>query len=254
MGLVEGKVAIVTGAARGIGKTTAITLALEGARVGLVDILADLLPTSVDEVRSRGPGAIGVVTDATKVDQVERAVQKVLATFGQIDILVNVIGGIRPGAIGWQMSEEDWDFEIDLNLKTQFLFARAVVPHMKERRYGKIVNIISEAGRHRATVTGLGYVAGKAGALGLTRRLAFELGPFGITVNAVSPGNVLTELGRQQYNDMSPEVRANEDRETPLGRWAEPQEIANAILFMCSDLSRYVTGVTLSVSGGRYMV
>jgi 3-oxoacyl-[acyl-carrier protein] reductase len=252
--LLAHKVAIVTGAARGIGKATAMTFARHGADVALVDIQETLLHASCEDVGRIANRARGFSGDLTKPEDVRRVIGAVLEHFDHIDILANVAGGNREGAVGMDTSEEDFEFEVALNVKTAFLCCQAVIPHMKKRRYGKIVNIISEAGRHRATMTGLGYVAGKAGGLGLTRRLAWEVGPFNITVNAVSPGNVLSELGRQQYEDLTPERQKQIDEETPLRRWAEPEELANAILFMASDLSSFVTGATLSVSGGRYMI
>ena len=150
------------------------------------------------------------------------------------------------------VSEKDFSDILNLNLKSQFLCARAVVPYLKQQKYGKIVNIVSDAGRFRSYMAGLPYVAAKAGVHGQTRLLARELGPYNVTVNAVSPGNVLTEQGREDLTN-NPALRVTL-KDCPMGRWTEPEELASVVLFFASDLSSHVTGVTMSANGGWHMV
>ena len=252
MALLKGRTAIITGAGQGIGRATAELFIQHGARVAIAELRED---TCTEAVKSLQDGygeeaALAVPVDVTAPARVGEMVEAVLAAFGRIDILVNN-AGTSWGAVGLDVSDEDWRDIVALNLTGQFNCVRAVVPHMKEQRYGKLVGLASDSGRFRSYGTGLPYVAAKAGVHGMYRRLAEELGPWNITANVVSPGNVLTEEGRQ-YMEM-PSMQGLL-RDCPMGRWTEPEELASGVLFYSSDLSSHTTGVTMSVNGGWHMV
>jgi len=171
--------------------------------------------------------------------------------WGRIDILVNNVGGLVGGG-RLDAPRAAWDATMSLNLTSQVLFMQAVVPSMKDRGYGRIVNIASNAGKYRSNtgVGGVSYSAAKGAVLQLTRSAAWELGPHGITVNAVAPGSVLTEAGVREEQGLAPELRARVLRETPLGYFAAPHEIASIVAFLASDAASYVTGVTITANGG----
>jgi NAD(P)-dependent dehydrogenase (short-subunit alcohol dehydrogenase family) len=250
MGLLEGRSAIITGAGQGIGRATALMFAREDAHVMIVDIVDDARLESVRLIEEAGGVAISAHADVTVASDVDAMVAETAKAFGRVDILVNNAGGSW-GSTDLDISDEDWQRVFDLNLTSQFLCVRAVVPHMKRQRYGKLIGITSGAGRYKAYSTGLAYAASKGGVHGFHRKLAAELGRWNITANVVSPGNVLTEHGRQWLE--LPSMRGLL-KECPLGRWTEPEELANAILFFASDLSSQVTGVTMDVNGGWLMM
>lgn len=245
------KVAIVTGAAQGIGRAVAEVLAASGARVALADVKIEAIEQAAAEVRERGGQAIAVAVDVTSADQVDRMVARVVAAFGAVDILVNNAGVLRNTPIA-AMSEAEWDLVVDVCLKGAFLCSRAVLPLMMAKRQGKIVNISSLAARSTSVFGGAAYTAAKAGLLGFSRHLAREAAPFGINVNAICPGATDTPMTRAG-------ARTSKEFETlgkaiPLGRWAAPEDQAHAVLFLVSEAASFITGATLDVNGGLMMV
>ena len=245
VGRLDGKVALVTGARRGIGLATARALAAEGANVVLGD-LADV-DEAVETVREDGGEAIGTVLDVTSAASAEAAVALAVQQFGGLDILVNNAGIAGRGAL-LDVTDELWDRILTVNLKGPFICARAAVPHL--RRGGAIVNLASLAGRASSPAMACAYSASKAGLLGLTRHLAKELAPLGIRVTAVNPGVVATSMLDVGYDA---ERLAETIRTVPLGRPAQPEEIAKVIAFLASDDASYVTGASLDTNGGIFM-
>jgi 3-oxoacyl-[acyl-carrier protein] reductase len=244
----EGKVAIVTGAAQGIGAAVARAFAREGARVGVIDLAADRAESVAAELRTMGTDAIGIGCNVGRRDEVDAMVATVNARFGRIDILVNNAGIIRPAMLS-RMTTAQWDEVLAVHLTGSFNCLQAVVPGMIERRYGRIINVTSAAGVV-GTIGQINYSAAKAGILGLTMSAARELAKDGITVNAIAPGAA---------TPMTEKIRTDErfrdkylDR-IPMGRWAEPAEIAPVFVFFASDASAYVTGQVLAADGGMTM-
>ena len=252
----NGKIAVVTGSGRGLGRAIAVTLAEEGTRTVVSDLDREAMETTADEIRKLGQDVLAVQADVSKPDQVERMIQKAVDTFGRVDILVNNAGGAlhTPHKIE-QVTEEHWDRVVDVNLKGAFFCTQAVVARMREQGSGgKIVNISALAAKSYATLAGVQYTAAKAGIGGLTRQLARELGPDGINVNAVAPTVMLTgERVQGLWEAKSEEERKRVIQSIPLRRLADPREIARVVVFLASEDSSYVTGVTLDVNGGRFM-
>jgi len=244
-GRVAGKVALVTGASRGIGLATARRLSAEGARVVIGDI-SDTEP-AVETIRAEGGEAIGTRLDVTSAEQAERAVALAVERFGGLHILVNNAGIARQGRLG-ELSEADWDVVMAVNVKGVFLCSRAAAPHLASG--GAIVNVASLAGRGSSPAMACAYSASKAAVLGLTRHLAVELGAQGTRVVAVNPAAVRTEM---VAGTSDPEHLRRLMEATPLGRVIEPEEIAAAIVFLASDDAAVVTGASLDVNGGIFM-
>jgi len=251
----NGRVALVTGAAKGIGKAVALRFAEEGARVVLVDVDADGLAATEAAVGELGGAALVAHADATDEADVQRVFDAAIGQFGGIDILVNNVGGGKGGRI-WELSVDDWDAVMRLNLRSMFLFTRAVAQHMMARKSGRIVCLSS--GARNGTVWNAyyhgasAYSTAKAGVHGFIRDMAIELADYNITVNAVAPGPIDTELAGPYLRQMDEQGMAlSPTRMTPLGRLGTPREVADAVLYLASDESSYVTGITLDVLGGR---
>lgn len=245
------KVAIVTGAAQGIGRAVSEVLAANGARVAPVDVKVEAIEQVAAAVRECGGKAVAVAADVTSAEQVEQMVNRVVATFGGVDILVNNAGVLRNTPIA-AMSEAEWDLVVDVCLKGAFLCSRAVLPLMMAKRHGKIVNISSLAARSTSVLGGAAYTAAKAGLLGFSRHLAREAAPYGINVNAICPGATDTPMTRMGAR--TPEEFETLGKAIPLGRWAAPEDQANAVLFLVSEAASFITGATLDVNGGLMMV
>ena len=254
--LLKDRVAIVTGGAKGMGRGIALKFAEEGCAVVACDLDIAGANGVAAEIAALGGKGLAVKTDITKAAELEAAVDQTIRQFGKIDILVNNAGGV-PGTKGGgnsdTISEEEWDRILDLNLKGPFLACKAVLPGMKKQRYGKIISL-SSMGAVSPAVSVLHYHAAKAGVLGLTLNLAFELAPYGIYVNAIVPGPVETPFW-DALMPRGPErdkfFSALAKQEVPLGRMGTPKDIAGVALFLASELSDYMTGQILCVAGGQ---
>ena len=243
----KGKVALVTGAAQGIGKAVALLLAQSGADVVVSDINLEKAEETAREIESTGVRAMAVKVDVANLGDVERTVAAILEEFGRIDILVNNAGITRDKLI-LRMSEEDWDLVLDVNLKGTFNCTKAVVKHMAKQRSGKIVSIASVVGE-MGNAGQVNYSASKAGVIGLTKTLAREFAQRGINVNAIAPGYIETPM-----TEVLPEkVKEELKRLIPMERLGKPEDVAQAVLFLVSDESNYITGHVLKVNGGIYM-
>jgi 3-oxoacyl-[acyl-carrier protein] reductase len=249
-GHLSGHVAVITGAGRGIGAATARRLAADGASVAAVDRQEDDAAATIAGIRDDGGTAIGIGCDVAETDQVEAAVERAVAELGGLHILVNNAGIVRDNLL-FRMSDEDWDAVIAVHLRGAFLFSRATQRHLVAQRFGRIVNLSSTSAlgnRGQAN-----YSAAKAGVQGFTRALAIELGPFGVTVNAVAPGFVATEMTDATARRLgtSPEqFREAVADSVPLRRIGTPEEVAGVIAFLVGPDAAYVTGQTIYVDGG----
>ncbi|KUO94707.1 beta-ketoacyl-ACP reductase [Ferroacidibacillus organovorans] len=247
----DGRVAMVTGSARGIGAATAIRLAADGAAVAVIDLHEKSCQETVEAIRAGGGQAIGIGCDVSQAESVKAAVEQVVSAFGRLDILVNNAGLTRDNLL-FKMTDEDWDVVMSVHLRGSFLCSREAQKHMVQNRYGKIVNLSSTSAlgnRGQAN-----YAAAKAGLQGFTKTLAIELGPFNINVNAVAPGFIDTDMTRQTAAriGLDPEENIRRAIEAiPLRRVGVPSDIANVISFLTSDEASYVTGQVLYVNGGR---
>lgn len=252
------KVAVITAAANGIGRATAQIMAREGATVIVVDNHQGRLDEAVPALRKiagKGPGRVeGKLVDALDAAQVDKLVADVARDHGRIDILVNAVGGStvidNPQATTEQLAFADWQKLIAFNLDGTFLFTHAVIPVMKRQRSGKIVNLASIAGRGLSVNSSSAYAAAKGGIIAFTRKLAYELGPEGINVNAIAPSVTLTERIRPHWEKRSQAAQAEEIERTPLRRVAEAVDQANVICFLASADADFVTGLTIDVTGG----
>jgi len=257
----EGKVALVTGAAQGLGRSVAEALAGAGARLVISDRQADKLASTATALIGQGYQVVSVPADVTHAGQVSEVVQQGLAVYGALEILVNNAGG--SGNVGVSdiedVSEALWDEIVDANLKSAYLCSRAVVPHMKAQRQGSIINFSSMSakgtfGPRGTSAVRLPYAGAKAGIIGLTSQLAKDVGPFGIRVNAVMPGFILTQPDArvaQRYQALSVAEQAAMVAPVPLGRPGRPEEVAAVVLFLASPAASYVSGTIIEVNGGR---
>lgn len=252
--LIKDRVAIVTGGAIGIGRGIALKFAEEGCSIAIADILENEAGETLKEILKKGSDALFVPCDVTKSQQVKDMVKQVIGKFGKVDILVNNAGGLPSSMSIVDLPEERWDQVINLNLKGVFLFCKAVVPYMKEKGYGKIINI-SSLGAIRSPRPSIAYNSAKAGVLGLTYDLASELAPFRICVNAIMPGAI-----RTAFWDAS--IPSGTDKDTffenlaqrmPMRRVGTPEDIAKTALYLASDLSEYVSGESVLVTGALHV-
>jgi 3-oxoacyl-[acyl-carrier protein] reductase len=245
----EGRVALVTGAGRGIGKAIALAFGREGAHVIVNDICPEDESKKVaDEISAQGVQSMASQADVTEPDQVQSMIDQIKKTFQRLDVLVNNAGIIRRGTIE-TVTEEDWDEVIRVNLKGTFNCCKAVVPIMKRQRMGKIINVSSVAGKTGDITSAPGYGPSKAAIDALTKTLARELAQYRINVNAVAPHAIETEMSAQ----WSEEKRTSIIEAIPLKRLGTPEDVAHAVLFLASDKASFITGEILDVNGGFLM-
>ncbi len=244
----KNEVAIVTGAAHGIGRSIGLLFAEEGMQVALVDVDRPALDEVVRELRGQKKRVVGIVADVSSEQEVKNAVAATLKEFGRIDILVNCAGICRMIPL-LQIEVADWDRTMAVNLRSVFLFSREVLPLMQSQRSGKIVNIASAAGKIGGVAAGAHYSASKAAVMCLTKSLALEAAPYKINVNAVCPGPIKTEMtdawGQEENEAFAAKI--------PFKQYGEPADVAQAVLFLASDRARYITGEILDVNGGLIM-
>jgi len=246
----RGKVALVTGSSRGIGRAIAIGLGAEGCKVTLCARGREALEEAAGAVRAAGGTALAVESDVTTADGLARVLDETRRAHGPIDVLVNNVGGSR-GSPTWEATDDDWSQVLDLNLMPAVRASRAVIPEMVERRSGCIVVVSSIYGRESGGATT--YNAAKAAELATAKQLARQLAPHGVRVNTVAPGSILFPGGGWQRRiDADPEaMRRFVQGEMPLGRFGAPEEIANVVVFLCSDRASLVTGACINVDGGQ---
>ncbi|HYS43708.1 MAG TPA: 3-oxoacyl-[acyl-carrier-protein] reductase [Geobacteraceae bacterium] len=243
----KGKVAIVTGASRGIGRSIALSLAAEGARIVAVDMVPEGVEALAAEIKAMAGEAIAVQGNVTVAADAERMIEAAVAAFGRVDILVNN-AGITRDALLLRMKDEDWDAVLSVNLKGAFLCSRAAAKVMSKQRYGRIINIASIVGQ-MGNAGQANYCASKAGLMGLTKSNARELAKRNVTVNAVAPGFIATDMTEALPEKVKQELAA----QIPMERLGSADDIANAVLFLAAERSAYVTGQVIGVNGGMYM-
>jgi NAD(P)-dependent dehydrogenase (short-subunit alcohol dehydrogenase family) len=250
--------AIITGGAGGLGRAFGSAFAAEGANVLLADIDADRLAQGAADINAAGGRAETVLCDVTRSEAVRATMARAVELFGSLDILINNAGGsmgVSKAPID-QVDEQDWDRVVELNLKGTFLCTRAAAAHMKAAGRGKIVNLSSITARVGGQLTPVQYVSAKGAIIAFTRHVAQELGPHGINVNAVAPGIVLSgeRLEKMWYERKTAQERQNYLGQVPLRRLGTPEEIARAVLFLCSSAADMITGITLDINGGLFSI
>jgi 3-oxoacyl-[acyl-carrier protein] reductase len=245
--MAKDKVAVITGASRGIGRSIALALAEAGAKIVAVDLDPVATAAIVAELKEKGTEAIAVIGNVTVTEDTEKMIDAAVAAFGRVDILVNNAGITRDGLL-MRMKDEDWDAVMTVNLKGAFLCSRAASKVMTKQRYGRIINIASVVGQ-MGNAGQANYCASKAGLIGLTKSNARELAKRNVTVNAVAPGFIATAM-----TDALPEkVRDELTAQIPLARLGSAEDIANAVVFLALEKSAYITGQVIAVNGGMYM-
>mgnify|MGYP001335598575 FL=1 len=248
---IEGKIAIVTGAGRGMGREVARKLVKLGANVVINDVSLDDAIASIEDIApTENQEMFAIAGDITKKNDVDNLILKTSEKFGGIDILVNNAGVLRPTKV-IDIEEEEWDWVVNVNLKGTYLCSRAVLPSMISRGWGRIVNFSSTAGKNISTVGGAHYTAAKAGILGFTRHLAKEAAQFGITVNSVCPGLIATEMVLSTINEA--QIKLYESS-FPISRMGQPYEVADLVAFLASNKASYITGASLDINGGDLMI
>jgi len=255
MNRLKDRVAIVTGSGQGMGLAIAKCLAKDGAKIVITDINDETIAKAAAEIKALGQDAMGIKMDVTNKAQIKAMVETTVKTWGHIDILVNNAGGAlnTPYKLE-EIEEKHWDLVVNVNLKGAFLCCQQVIPQMIRQGSGAIINISALAGHWRASLAGVQYTAAKAGVEGLSRQFAYDYGPNKIRVNAVAPTVTITgERMQGLWDKKSDEERERISKEIPLRRQSIPDEIGAAVVFLASDEASYITGITLDVSGGRYL-
>lgn len=247
----SGQVAIVTGAGRGMGKATALTLARDGAAVVVNDVRRELAEAVAEEIKAAGGRALVFVADVSNEAEVQAMVDAAVEQLGSVDILVNNAGILRSTTPLEDIPLQEWELMMTINVTGVFLCTKAVLPIMKAKRSGKIVNVSSSAGRSTSTFGGAHYTTSKAAVLGLSRHTAREAAPYNINVNAVAPGSMDTEMVRELA---TPEHMQSESQKIPLRRLGTAQDEANLVAFLCSEESSYITGATIDINGGDLII
>ncbi len=243
----KGQVALVTGGARGIGKSISVRLAKEGVNIAVADVMLDAAEETAKELESMGVKAMAVEMNVADAASVQAAIKTVAAEMGSIDVLVNNAGITRDG-LTMRMKEEDWDLVLDINLKSVFLCTKEIFRTMSKQRYGRIVNIASVVA-FMGNAGQANYSASKAGMMGLTKTTAREYASRGITVNAVAPGFIITAMTEKLSEDVKKKMMDN----IPLGEFGTADDVAEAVCFLASPASKYITGQVVHVNGGMYM-
>ena len=249
--LLKDRVALVTGAGRGMGRATALVLASSGAFVVVNDLGEGAAEKVAEEIRARGGDAMAHAADVSSEAEVERMIEATVERYGALHILVNNAGILRRTRPAETIPLEEWELVMAVNVRGVFLCTKYALPIMKRQRYGKIVNISSSAGRSTSTFGGAHYTTSKAAVLGLTRHTARETAEYGINVNAVAPGNMDTEMVRELA---TPEDIDRALAGTPMGRMGSSEEEADLVAFLASDDASYITGATIDINGGELMI
>ena len=247
MGLLDGKVALITGAARGIGKAIALKFASEGADIAFTDlVINDSAQETIREIEELGRKVKGYASNCANFEETQAGVEEIMKDFGRIDVLVNNAGITKDGLV-MRMSEQQWDAVIDVNMKGAFNFLHAVVPVMARQKGGSIINMASIAGQ-TGNPGQVNYSASKAGLIAMAKSVAKEMGPRGVRANSIAPGFIISEM-----TDALPQAVKDEYlKMIPLKRGGTVEDIANTALYLASDLSAYVTGQVIAVNGGMY--
>ncbi len=247
MGLLEGKVALITGAARGIGKAIALKFASEGADVAFTDlVINEAAEETIAEIAAFGHKVKGYASNAANFEETHTVVEQILADFGKVDILVNNAGITKDG-LAMRMTESQWDAVIAVNLKSAFNFINALLPSMARQKSGNIINMASIAGQ-MGNPGQINYASSKAGLIAMATSVAKEMGSRGIRANAIAPGFIISEM----TNALPDAVKEEYLKQIPLRRGGTPEDIANTALYLASDLASYVTGQVVAVNGGLY--
>ena len=247
MGLLDGKVAVITGAARGIGKAIALKYAAEGADVAFTDlVINEAAEQTIQEIEAFGHKCKGYASNAANFEETHQVVEQILADFGHIDILVNNAGITKDGLV-LRMSEQQWDAVIAVNLKSAFNFIHAILPSMARQKSGSIINMASIAGQ-MGNPGQINYASSKAGLIAMAKSVAKEMGSRGIRANAIAPGFIVSDM----TNALPEKVREDYINSIPLHRGGTVEDIANAALFLASDMASYITGQVIAVNGGLY--
>jgi len=245
----ENKVAVITGAAQGIGRATALMMAREGAQIVVADLQGEKAQAVANELKEIGAAALSVAVDVASEASVRQMAEATFERFGRIDILANIAGIYFPKKSVVDLTEEDWDRTMDINLGSNFLCCREFVPAMRKQKSGRIIGVASGIG-HYGMRQFSHYAASKAAIIGFVKSLARELGPDGITVNAICPGSANTSMPRQHRSEEEVLERL---RSTPLPHILEPEDIAGSIVFLASDAAKFVTGQSYDINCGNYM-
>jgi 3-oxoacyl-[acyl-carrier protein] reductase len=242
------KIAIVTGAGQGIGRAIAIALAQNGSIPVIADINAHTASQVAEEINSLDVPAVSLKVDVSRVPEIENMVKQVVDKFGTVDILVNNAGILHATQIE-DITEEEWDRMMAVNLKSVFFASQQVLPYMKKKRWGRIINMSSLAGRMGGYGNGVGYAATKAGIVGLSMSMARRVAPFNVTVNAIAPGTTESEI----LKSFTPERIAELKKMVPLGRLGKPGDIAALCAFLASEQAGFITGAVIDINGGMFM-